>query len=219
MVWDGLVKNNLTIGCLRTIIPIHITDIWKPMGNPVLRCLIMAFFWFLKSALCKWSISNFFTPINRLNKADKNWESIVAQSTENIGNHIVKNSRTRANKNHKHVAVGIFWYIIGDSHKCYEAMWKQSAYQCKYNCKKYTQNNWNGNTFSHSTFIFCTESLTETYPESTGKTVYKAEYKINYNACGADCGKCVGAKRFSYNNGVSKPNRFYPYQKPYIRSP
>ena len=143
MVWDGLVKNNLTIGCLRTIIPIHITDIWKPMGNPVLRCLIMAFFRFLKSALCKWSISNFFTPINRLNKADKNWESIVAQSTENIGNHIVKNSRTRTHKNHKHVAVGIFWYIMGDSHKCYKAMRKQSAYQCKYNCKKYTQNNWN----------------------------------------------------------------------------
>ena len=32
----------------------------------------------------------------------------VSQSTENVGNHIVKNSRTRTHKNHKHVAVGIF---------------------------------------------------------------------------------------------------------------
>ena len=71
------VPSEFTTACMASC-PIHITDIWNPIGNPVFRCRTAVSFKSVKSSLCRCRIGKFFSPTKEIYHYSDMYLTIVA---------------------------------------------------------------------------------------------------------------------------------------------
>ena len=99
----------------------------------------------------------------------------VAQRTKHIGDHIIKNSCARSEKNDKHVIVSFAGNILRNLHPPENLVSQQAADQSQDYGKNNTEQCGYSNTFAHAFFVLCTTPLAKADTESTGKTIDKAK--------------------------------------------
>ena len=128
----------------------------------------------------------------------------VAQRTKHIGDHIIKNSCARSEKNDKHVIVSFAGNILRNLHPAENLVSQQAADQSQDNGKNNTEQCRYSNTFAHTFFVLCTTPLAKADTESTGKAIDKAKDKIDNDTGGTNCCKGISTKRFADDHRVSK---------------